>query len=112
MVTTKPDTVVPAGGDCTTLKELQLSELVTGLKAGKSTVQEAFTVSVWVPGQVKLGGVPSILFTLKKQVAVLPFASVARSETVVNPMPDTEVPAAGVWSMAGAPQLSELLKGL
>lgn len=82
------------------------------MKVGRFTVQLALTVRVWVPGQTITGGVASTLFTLKKQVAVLPLASVARSETVEKPIPETEVPAAGVWSIAGAPQLSELLVGL
>jgi hypothetical protein len=63
---------------------------------GRAASQEASSTRVWVPGQVMMvGGVLSCLLTVKEQVAVLPFPSLAVSVTVMAPAPLTVVPAGG-----------------
>ena len=57
-------------------------------------------------GQEMPGGVTSTRFTLKLQLAVRPASSMSVSVTVVDPTPETAVPAAGDWVTVGAEQLS------
>lgn len=74
--------------------------------------QEAFRLIDCVPGQVRVGGVLSTLFTENEQEVELPLPSFTVNDTVVSPKPDILVPGNGNCETEGMPQLSDTLIGV
>ena len=107
-----PLIVVPEGGLWVTVGGLlQLSLAVAcEVKSARLASQLASAVSVWLPGQLIVGGELSIRFTVNVHVAVLLDASVEDMVTVVAPAPVRTVPEEGDWLTDGeAVQLSDVL---
>ena len=63
-------------------------------------------------GQVMVGEVVSILFTLNEQVAVFPLPSLAVNTTVEVPTLDMVLPDVGDCETVAVPQLSEVVNAV
>ena len=114
VVVPAPDSTVPAAGLCTTViapTAEQLSLNVAAVYAGRVTLQDAFSGSVTLAGQVMTGEVWSVGMTWNVHDVLLPASSVAVKVTVVVPV--ITVPAAGDWvTVTEASQLSAVVARL
>ena len=92
-----------------TVDTVQLSAVTGVPRVTPLAVQSpASALTVTFDGQVIVGLVTSTLVTVNVQLLLLPAASVAVKVTVVVPVPDSIVPAAGDCVMVIAPAAVQL----